>query len=66
MTNFLKKNEADKSQVSPLGADSQGPSKCTWSNSKKMEETTKKDEVNVVAETMHSLVDQVVHLINTP
>ena len=66
MTSFLKMNEADKGQVSPPWVDSQGPSKRTRANSKKMEETSKKDEVNTTTETMHSLVDQVVHLINTP
>ena len=66
VTNFLKKNEADKGQDSPPGADSQGPSKRTQAHSKKIEETSKKDEVKAVAETMHTLVDQAVNLINTP
>lgn len=65
MTTFLK-NEAEKSQVSPMGVDSQGPSKRTRANAKKMEENSKKEEVQAAAETMHSLVDQAVHLMNIP
>lgn len=65
MTNLLK-NEAKKNQVSPMGVDSQGPRKCTRANSKKMEEVSKKEEVQAIAETMHSLVDQAVNLMNTP
>ena len=66
VTNFLKKNEVDKGQDSPPGVDSQGPSMHTQAHSKKIEETNKKDEVKATIETMHSLVDQVVNLINTP
>ena len=66
VTNFLKKNEADKGQDSPPRADSQGPSKRTRAHSKKIEETSKKDEVKATAKTMHSLVDQAMNLINTP
>ena len=66
ITNFLKKNEANKGQDSPLGVDSQGPSMRTRSHSKKIEETSRKDKVKAAAETMHSLVDKVVNLINTP
>lgn len=44
MTSFLK-NEVDKGQVSPMEVESQGPSKHTRANSKKMEETSKKEEV---------------------
>ena len=65
VTNFLKKNEVDKGQDSPPGADSQGPRKRTQAHSKKIEETSKKDEVKVVAKTMHTIVDQVLNLINT-
>ena len=66
MTNFLKKNEADKGQDCPPRADSQGPSKRTRAHSKKIEETSKKEEVKAVVETMHTIVDQAMNLINTP
>ena len=66
VTTFLKKNEAGKDHDSPLGADSQGPSMRTRAHSKKIEETSRKDEVKAAAKTMHSLVDQAMNLINTP
>ena len=66
VSTFLKKTEAGKDHDSPLGTDSQGPSMCTKAHSKKIEETSRKDEAKDVAEMMHSLVDQVVNLINTP
>jgi len=66
VSSFLKKNEASKHQDSPLGADSQGPSRHTKAHSKKIEETSRKDEAKDVAEMMHSLVDQAMNLINTP
>ena len=57
VSTFLKKNEAGKDQDSPLGVDSQGPSRRTRAHSKKIEETSRKDEAKDVAEMMHSLVD---------
>ena len=66
VSTFLKKNEAGKDQDSPLGADSQGPSRRNRAHSKKIEETSRKDKAKDAAEMMHSLVDQAVNLINTP
>ncbi len=66
VSTFHKKNVVGKDQDSPLGVDSQGPSMRTQAHLKKIEETSRKDEVKAAAETMHSLVDQVMNLINTP
>ena len=62
----MVENVVGKDQDSPLGVDSQGPSRHTRAHSKKIEETSRKDEAKDAAEMMHSLVDQAVNLINTP
>ena len=65
VSNLLKRNEFDKGQDSPLGVETQGPSKCIHDHSKKNEEVNKKDKVKATTENMQTLVDQVVDLIKT-
>ena len=63
--NLLKLLEHEKGLDSPPMAENQGPRKHTWANSKENKEVSKMNEVQVIAENMHILVDQVVDLIKT-
>ena len=48
VSTLLKKLDMHKGQDSPSVVDSQGPNKCTRGHSKKIDDTTKKDEVKAL------------------
>ena len=50
---------------SPPVVDSQGPNKCTRAHSKKIDDTTKKDEVKAMVENMQMLAGQALDLTKT-
>ena len=57
--------DMDKGQDSPPVVDSQGPSKRTRAHSKKIKDTSKRDEVKAMVENMHMLADQALDLTKT-